>query len=144
MTAVREPKTITKPWEIGEPTATIQRILRRVDAVPAVLLVSGDPAALVPVHLALEAHSRVMTFSAAKAFEARLVVQVLVLHAPARTASPSLFDLPARFPGAAMLWVAEGPSDRPLVPHHLGDSHSAATSSVPGPHGRSPAYGEQL
>ena len=56
---------VTKPWEHGEVVATIQRILREVDAGPRVLLVSDDPVALVPVQLALEAHVRVATLSTA-------------------------------------------------------------------------------
>jgi CheY-like chemotaxis protein/AraC-like DNA-binding protein len=128
MTVVSEPKTVvecmklgaadylTKPWECGEPSATVQRILREVDAGPRVLLVSDDPVALVPVQLALEAHVRVATLSTAGAYSSDCPTLVLVLHAR----FPALSALPARFPHVPVVWVDEDPTvgTEPVVPLH--------------------------
>lgn len=102
---------VTKPWERGELAATVQRILREGAAAPGVLLVSDDPAALIPVQLALESHVRVTTMSVATAFVSDFPALVLVLLAPDHSTGAALSGLPARFPRAAVVWVSDDPSD---------------------------------
>jgi len=126
VTVVREPKTVveciklgaadyvTKPWERGELVTAIRRSLREVEAVPGVLLVSDDLAALVPVQLALESHVRVVTMSVAAAAESNFPALVMVLHLSNHAAISALGGLPGRFPRAAVIWVsdyASGPQD---------------------------------
>jgi CheY-like chemotaxis protein/AraC-like DNA-binding protein len=122
MTVVSETKTVVecmklgaadylnKPWENGEAAARIQRVLREVDAVPGVLLVSDDPAALVPLQLALEHHGRAATMSVADASASDFPAQLVVLHAPDRASMMPLSRLPERFRGAAVLWVSDDPA----------------------------------
>ena len=98
---------VTKPWEHGEVVATIQRILREVDAPPGVLLVSDDAAALVPVALALEGRIRVRAMSVAAASASNFAAQVVVLHAPDRSKVSALSALSARFPNATTVWVTD-------------------------------------
>jgi AraC-like DNA-binding protein len=112
---------LTKPWENGEAAARIRRVLRDADAVPGVLLVSDDPAALVPLQLALEHHGRATAMSVADASASDFPAQVLVLHAPDHASMTELSRLPERFRGAAVLWVSDdsavgGPS---LLPKRL-------------------------
>ncbi len=110
MTVVRETKTVvecmklgaadylTKPWEKGEPATRLRRVLREVEAVPGVLLVSDDPAALVPLQLALEHHGRATTMSVADASASDFPAQVLVLHAPDQASA-----VPRRSPSRAVI-----------------------------------------
>jgi len=104
---------VTKPWESGELRATVLRNLRRVKAVPGVLLVSDDATALVPVQLALHFHVGVSAVSVAKAMASNLPALVVVLHAPDKSKVAALSAVPARFPGAAMVWVSNDPSVDP-------------------------------
>ena len=104
---------VTKPWEPGEVPATIQRILREVEAPPGVLLVSDDPVALVPVALALEGHVRVRTLSVAAAFASSFPARVVVFHASDRSRASILVELSRRFPQTAAVWVKDA------SPNHL-------------------------
>ncbi len=150
MTVLRETKTVvecmklgasdyvTKPWESGELTATIRRILREVETAPGVLLVSDDPAALVPVKLALEAHVRVMTMSVAAALVSNFPALVMV-HASHGSRSSATSGLLARFPRAAVVWVSDDLSGSPvgggtLVPPHRLDLTLSHVSAALGPH----------
>jgi len=119
MTVVDKPRTVvecmklgaadyvTKPWEHGEVVTTIQRTLREVQAPPGVLLISDDPAALVPVALALEGQVRVQVMSVATALASSFPARVVVLHAPSPSTASDLSDLAERFPDAAAVWVRD-------------------------------------
>jgi DNA-binding response OmpR family regulator/AraC-like DNA-binding protein len=128
MSAVREIATVvecvklgatdyvTKPWESGEFGATIRRSLRGANGAPGVLLVSDDPAALVPLQLAVDSHVRVATTSIEAATASHFPALLLVLHAPNSSSLAALAGLPARFPGATVVWVSE---DRSVSPELL-------------------------
>jgi len=122
MTAVREIATVvecmklgatdyvTKPWECGEFGAAIQRSLRRDAAEQGVLLVSDDPAALVPLQVALHSHVRVTTMCVATAADSHFPALMVVLHAPDASHLAALSSLPARIPGTEVLWVSDDSS----------------------------------
>lgn len=137
MTVIDRPKTVvecmklgavdyvTKPWEHGEITATIQRILREAQAPPGVLLVSDDPAALVPVELALERHVRVRTMSVTAALASNFPAELVVVHAPDHPKASLSSKLTGRFPHAVPVWVRDEHSS--LV-KTLGDIRAHLTS----------------
>lgn len=104
---------VTKPWQRGELRATILRSLRRRQTAPHVLLVSDDAAALVPVQLALHFYVPVTAMSTASALSSSLPGLVVVVHAPEAAAVRALSSLPARFPGATVVWVTNDPSAAP-------------------------------
>jgi len=100
--------------------------LRDVETLPGILLVSDDPAALVPVAIALEGHVRVRAMSVAAACASSFPAQVLVLHASERFEAPALSELSARFPRAAIVRANQEPVkslDRTLdeISARLGD-----------------------
>ena len=104
---------LTKPWERDELRATILRNLRPVKAAPGVLLVSDDAAALVPVQLALHFYVPVTAMSAASALSSSLPALVVMVHAPEAATVRALSALPARFPGATVVWVTNDSSAAP-------------------------------
>jgi AraC-like DNA-binding protein len=83
---------------------------------PGVLLVSDDPAALVPLQLALDSHVRVTTMSIQAATASHFPALLLVLHAPNPSSVAALAGLPVRFPGATVVWVSD---DRSVSPELL-------------------------
>src|SRR5215467_2004873 len=104
----------------SELTAAIRRSLRDVETLPGILLVSDDPAALVPVAIALEGRVRVRTMSVAAACASSFPAQVLVLQASDRSEAPALSRLSARFPRAAIVRVNQEPVKSPdLTPDEL-------------------------
>ena len=113
---------ITKPWKSGELRAAILRSVRPAGAVPGVVLVSDDAAALVPLQLALQAHVRATAMSVASAIASNDPTRVVVLYVPDASRVPTLSGLPARFPGSAVVWVSDDPSVDPAlraVPNRL-------------------------
>ena len=106
---------VTKPWEWDELRAAIWRSLRPARATHGVLLVSDDVAALVPVQLALHLYIRATAMSVAAAMAAKVSPLVVVLHAPDASKVAALAAVPARFPGAAVVWVSNDPSIEPRL-----------------------------
>ena len=106
---------VTKPWERGDLRTAIARSLRRAKTAPGVLLVSDDPAALVPVQLALYLYVRVTAMSVANALASSAPARVVVIHAPDASKVSELAALPGRFPGAAVVWVSDAPSIDPAL-----------------------------
>ena len=106
---------VTKPWEHGDLRMAIARSLRRARTAPGVLLVSDDPAALVPVQLALYLYVGVTAMSVATALASNAPARVVVIHAPDASKVSGLTALPGRFPGAAVVWVSDAPIDPGLA-----------------------------
>lgn len=98
---------VTKPWQSGELSATIQRSLRTTRAEPSVLLVSDDATALAHLQVALHPHVRVATASVATATECRAPALIVVVYADTASNVAALSGLSAHFPGSAVLWVSD-------------------------------------
>ena len=126
---------VAKPWEEDTLVALVRAAVREAQDEPGVLLISDDVAALGPLHLALERHTRVFETSVNGALRSTLRPTAIVLDSLGGRMRPSECSIQERFPKTPIVFKrALGDALSRLVEHGVierqPDRNTAVTAAV--------------